>query len=148
MNPFHNRLVDPLSSSGPIPLAGYRVRWQREVDRCIITIALMWCLSVRETPTEVIIFLQTFQSYVVCSYTHRVYIMFLNNFYLYCTCLKLLYIEMSSVKYSWVAKSQCKYFFHNLFRAYVVLAFQLAYSYIQCTDVSWPASSYDADTGN
>ncbi|WMV37583.1 hypothetical protein MTR67_030968, partial [Solanum verrucosum] len=27
------------------------------------------------------------------------------------------------------------------------LAFHLAYSYIRCTDVSWPASYYDADTG-
>ncbi|WMV31344.1 hypothetical protein MTR67_024729, partial [Solanum verrucosum] len=27
------------------------------------------------------------------------------------------------------------------------LAFQLAYSYIQCTDASWPTSYYDADTG-
>ncbi|WMV38204.1 hypothetical protein MTR67_031589 [Solanum verrucosum] len=31
---------------------------------------------------------------------------------------------------------------------YLVLAFQLAYLYIQCTDASWPASSYDADVGN
>ncbi|WMV30574.1 hypothetical protein MTR67_023959 [Solanum verrucosum] len=27
------------------------------------------------------------------------------------------------------------------------LAFQLAYSYIQCTDTSWPASYDDADAG-
>ncbi|KAH0669343.1 hypothetical protein KY285_023504 [Solanum tuberosum] len=65
MNLFHNRLVDPLSSSGPIPLAGYKMRWQREI----------------------------------------------------------------------------------LFQVYVVLAFKLVYSYIQCTNASWPASSYDADTG-
>ena len=41
MNPFRNRLVDPLGSSGLIPLAGYKMLWQREVDRYIITIALM-----------------------------------------------------------------------------------------------------------
>uniref|UniRef100_M1DFM2 Subtilisin-like seed-specific protein n=1 Tax=Solanum tuberosum TaxID=4113 RepID=M1DFM2_SOLTU len=40
MNPFPDRLVDPLGSSGPIPLAGYRMLWQREVDRCTIPIAL------------------------------------------------------------------------------------------------------------
>ncbi|KAH0776087.1 hypothetical protein KY290_007498 [Solanum tuberosum] len=39
MNPFQIRLVDPLGSSGLILLAGYRMLWQREVDRCIITIA-------------------------------------------------------------------------------------------------------------
>ncbi|WMV49183.1 hypothetical protein MTR67_042568, partial [Solanum verrucosum] len=27
------------------------------------------------------------------------------------------------------------------------LAFQLAYSYIPCTDASWPTSYYDADLG-
>ena len=54
---------------------------------------------------------------------------------------------MSSVKYSWVEKSQGKCFFQIPFQAYVVLAFQLAYSYIQCTDASWPASYDDADTG-
>uniref|UniRef100_M1DK59 Uncharacterized protein n=1 Tax=Solanum tuberosum TaxID=4113 RepID=M1DK59_SOLTU len=32
-----------------------------------------------------------------------------------------------------------------LFKLKLCLAFQLAYSYIQCTDVSWTASSYDAD---
>ncbi|KAH0776452.1 hypothetical protein KY290_007863 [Solanum tuberosum] len=37
-------LVDPLGCSGPIPLPGYRMLWQREVDRCIITIALMFSL--------------------------------------------------------------------------------------------------------
>ncbi|KAH0775840.1 hypothetical protein KY290_007251 [Solanum tuberosum] len=42
MNPFQIRLVDPLGSSGPIPLAGNRMLWQREVDRCIITIALIY----------------------------------------------------------------------------------------------------------
>ncbi|KAH0643918.1 hypothetical protein KY289_034892 [Solanum tuberosum] len=36
------RLVDPLGSSGLIPLAGYKMLWQREVDRCIITIALIF----------------------------------------------------------------------------------------------------------
>ncbi|KAH0642191.1 hypothetical protein KY290_035235 [Solanum tuberosum] len=35
-----DRLVDPLGSSGPIPLARYRMRWQLEEDRYIITIAL------------------------------------------------------------------------------------------------------------
>uniref|UniRef100_M1C4H4 Tetratricopeptide repeat protein 5 OB fold domain-containing protein n=1 Tax=Solanum tuberosum TaxID=4113 RepID=M1C4H4_SOLTU len=33
MNPFPDRLVDPLGSSGLIPLAGYRMLWQREVNR-------------------------------------------------------------------------------------------------------------------
>ncbi|KAH0714072.1 hypothetical protein KY284_006977 [Solanum tuberosum] len=42
MNPFQIRLVDPLGSSCPIPLAGNRMLWQREVDRCIITIALIY----------------------------------------------------------------------------------------------------------
>ena len=55
---------------------------------------------------------------------------------------------MSSVKYSWVEKSQGKCFFQILVQAYVVLALQLAYLYIQCTDASWPVSSYDADIGN
>ncbi|KAH0646943.1 hypothetical protein KY284_034827 [Solanum tuberosum] len=41
MNPFQFRLVDPLGSSGLIPLAGYKMLWQREVDRCIITITLI-----------------------------------------------------------------------------------------------------------
>ena len=134
---FSHRLVDPLSSSGPIPSAGNRMRWQCEVDHCIITIALMWWLSVRETPTivivflytSIIVFLHTFQSYVVSLYIHWVDIMFLNNFSLYCTCFKLLYIEMSSVKYSWVEKSQGKCFFQNLFKPMYCLAFQLAYTY-------------------
>ena len=36
----------------------------------------------------------------------------------------------------------------DLFLAYVVLAFQLACSYIPCTDVSWPALYYDSNAGN
>uniref|UniRef100_M1DR28 Uncharacterized protein n=1 Tax=Solanum tuberosum TaxID=4113 RepID=M1DR28_SOLTU len=32
-----------------------------------------------------------------------------------------------------------------LFKLKLCLAFQLAYSYIQCTNASWPASYYDAD---
>ena len=104
MNPFHNKLVDPLSSSGPIPLAWYRMRWQREVDRCIITIALMWWLSVRETPTEVIVFLYTFQSYVVSLHTHRFDIMFLNSLFLYIAlvlnCFILKWVQSYLVKYS------------------------------------------------
>uniref|UniRef100_M1DJF7 Uncharacterized protein n=1 Tax=Solanum tuberosum TaxID=4113 RepID=M1DJF7_SOLTU len=32
MNPFQIRLVDPLGSSGPILLAGYRMLWQREIQ--------------------------------------------------------------------------------------------------------------------
>uniref|UniRef100_M1DFT8 Ubiquitin-like protease family profile domain-containing protein n=1 Tax=Solanum tuberosum TaxID=4113 RepID=M1DFT8_SOLTU len=35
-----------------------------------------------------------------------------------------------------------------LFKLKLCLAFQFAYSYIQCTDASWPASSHDADKGN
>ncbi|WMV34476.1 hypothetical protein MTR67_027861 [Solanum verrucosum] len=38
--------------------------------------------------------------------------------------------------------------FQILFKLKLCLAFQLAYSYIQCTDVNWPASSYDTDAGN
>ena len=37
---------------------------------------------------------------IVSLHTHRVYSMFLNSFSLYCTCFKLLYIEMSSVMLS------------------------------------------------
>lgn len=57
MNPSQGRQVDPLGSSGPIHLAGYRMHWQLEVDCCIITIALMQWLSVRETLTKVTVFL-------------------------------------------------------------------------------------------
>nr|ABI34314.1 hypothetical protein SDM1_32t00009 [Solanum demissum] len=45
-------------------------------------------------------------------------------------CVLLLYFESS--------------YLYELFR---VKLFQLTYSYIPCTDASWPASSYDADTG-
>ncbi|WMV59930.1 hypothetical protein MTR67_053315 [Solanum verrucosum] len=38
--------------------------------------------------------------------------------------------------------------FMNLFKPMLCLAFQLAYACIQCTDASWPASYYDAYTGN
>jgi len=110
---FSHRLVDPLSNSGPIPLARYRMRWQREEDRCIITIALMWWLSVRENPTEVIVFLYTsvycifiYISELCCilAYTQIWQHVFKQFVSLYCTCFKLLYIEMSSVIFSWVFK--------------------------------------------
>lgn len=39
-------------------------------------------------------------------------------------------------------------FLRFTFQAYVVLAFELAYSFVQFTDVSWSASYYEADAGN
>jgi len=82
--------------------------------------------------------------YIMIMNWHHVF----NSFSLYCTRLKLLYNEMSSVKYSWVEKSQGKRFFQNPFKPMLFLAFQLAYSYIQYADASWPTSSYDAEEGN
>ncbi|WMV29823.1 hypothetical protein MTR67_023208 [Solanum verrucosum] len=38
--------------------------------------------------------------------------------------------------------------FQILFKLNLCLAFQLAYSYIQCTDANCLASSYDVDPGN
>lgn len=58
------------------------------------------------------------------------------NFSLYCTFFKLCYIEMTLAMYSTVEKIQGKCFFKNLFQAYVVLAYKLAYSYIECTDAT------------
>ncbi len=64
--------------------------------------------------------------------------------FIYCMCLIALYIEFS---YSWVEQSQGKCSFVLFSSLSCGLAFQLAYSYIPCTDASWPASYYDADTG-
>ena len=47
----------------------------------------------------------------------------------------------------WVEQGQGKYILFSSSLS-CCFAFQLAYSYIQCTNVSWSASSYDADTGN
>jgi len=64
--------------------------------------------------------------------------------FIYCMCLIALYIEFS---YSWVEQSQGKCSLVLFSSLSCGLAFQLAYSYIQCTDASWPASYDDADTG-
>ncbi|WMV10189.1 hypothetical protein MTR67_003574, partial [Solanum verrucosum] len=47
-----------------------------------------------------------------------------------------------------VEQSQGKFSFVSLSSLSCCLAVQLTYSFIPCTDVSWPASFYDADAGN
>uniref|UniRef100_M1DEN4 Late blight resistance protein n=1 Tax=Solanum tuberosum TaxID=4113 RepID=M1DEN4_SOLTU len=53
---------------------------------------------------------------------------------------------MSSVSIHKLRRAKISVSFRFPSQAYVVLAFQLAYSYIQCIDANWPASYYDADT--
>ena len=58
-------------------------------------------------------------------------------------CVSLLCYELS---YSRVEKRRVTCFFKNLFNPLLCLSFRLAYLYIQCTDISWTAPSYNTDS--
>jgi len=145
--------VDPLSSQVLYSRQGVGRPWQREAKCCTITIALKWWLSVRETPTkvfyiiiytELFVFSYTSKVYIISLHTYRVTIVFLNTQSCYPCFKAFLYIAPIYTPFYWNEFSWVELrpglFFQFSFQTISCFRNPLACSYIQCTDVIWPAS--------
>ena len=103
-----------------------------------------WWFLVKESPIVNYIISYISDVSLLLYFFNELSVLIVLQAFTYCMCVIALY----KMSYSLVEQSQCRYSFLLLFKLKLLLAFRLAYLYIQYIDASLPASSDNADAIN